>query len=62
LSLKNIQSVYQTSAKVNQLAEFVAIPEKKAQIQGLIGSSLSFVIEALFEKTALPFLLLLNDK
>ncbi|WP_394343607.1 transcription-repair coupling factor [Flavobacterium piscinae] len=45
-----------------QLAENIAVPEKKVQIKGLVGSSLSFVIQALFEKTELPFLLLFNDK
>ncbi|WP_290858108.1 transcription-repair coupling factor [Flavobacterium sp.] len=45
-----------------QLAESITIPEKKIQIKGLIGSSLSFVIQSLFQKTELPFLLLFNDK
>ncbi|MEZ4838259.1 transcription-repair coupling factor [Flavobacterium sp.] len=45
-----------------QLAENIAVPEKKVQIKGLVGSSLSFVIQALFEKSELPFLLLFNDK
>ena len=62
MSLKNIHSVYHASAKVNQLAEIIVAPESKAQLQGLIGSSLSFVMEALFQKTELPFLLLFNDK
>ncbi|WP_442902335.1 DEAD/DEAH box helicase, partial [Flavobacterium sp.] len=45
-----------------QLAENIAVPEKKVQIKGLVGSSLSFVVQALFEKSELPFLLLFNDK
>ncbi|MFY7743453.1 MAG: transcription-repair coupling factor [Flavobacterium sp.] len=45
-----------------QLAENITVPEKKVQIKGLVGSSLSFVIQALFEKSELPFLLLFNDK
>ncbi|WP_396182319.1 transcription-repair coupling factor [Flavobacterium sp.] len=40
----------------------MTIPEKKIQIKGLIGSSFSFVIQSLFQKTELPFLLLFNDK
>lgn len=44
------------------MAENIAVPEKKVQIKGLVGSSLSFVIQALFEKSELPFLLLFNDK
>ncbi|WP_396187998.1 transcription-repair coupling factor [Flavobacterium sp.] len=35
---------------------------KKTNITGLVGSSLSFVIHALFKKTELPLLLLFNDK
>ncbi|HRZ33059.1 MAG TPA: CarD family transcriptional regulator, partial [Flavobacterium sp.] len=44
------------------MSEIIAIPEKKVQLKGLIGSSLSFVIQTLFQKTELPFLLLFNDK
>jgi transcription-repair coupling factor (superfamily II helicase) len=62
LDLKNIYSVYNSSVKLVQLAESITIPEKKIQIKGLIGSSLSFVIQSLFQKTELPFLLLFNDK
>ncbi|WP_396152824.1 transcription-repair coupling factor [Flavobacterium sp.] len=45
-----------------QLADNIAVPENKIRIKGLIGSSLSFVIQTLFQKTELPFLLLFNDK
>jgi transcription-repair coupling factor (superfamily II helicase) len=62
LNLKNIYSVYNSSVKLVQLAESITIPEKKIQIKGLIGSSFSFVIQSLFQKTELPFLLLFNDK
>ncbi|WP_239986984.1 transcription-repair coupling factor [Flavobacterium tibetense] len=34
----------------------------KLFVSGLVGSSLSFVIEAVFQKTELPILLLFNDK
>jgi transcription-repair coupling factor (superfamily II helicase) len=62
LNVLNISSAYNSSAKIIQLAENIAVAEKKVQIKGLVGSSLSFVIQALFEKTELPFLLLFNDK
>jgi len=62
LNVSNISSAYNSSAKIIQLAENIAVPEKKVQIKGLVGSSLSFVIQALFEKSELPFLLLFNDK
>ena len=62
MNVSNITSAYTSSAKVIQLAENIAVPEKKTQIKGLVGSSLSFVIQSLFQKTELPFLLLFNDK
>ena len=62
MNVSNISSSYNSSAKIIQLAEIIAVPEKKVQIKGLVGSSLSFVIQSLFEKSELPFLLLFNDK
>jgi transcription-repair coupling factor (superfamily II helicase) len=62
LNVSNISSIFNSSAKIIQLAENITIPEKKVQIRGLVGSSLSFVIQTLFEKSELPFLLLFNDK
>jgi transcription-repair coupling factor (superfamily II helicase) len=62
LNVSNISSIFNSSAKIIQLAENITVPEKKVQIKGLVGSSLSFVIQALFEKSELPFLLLFNDK
>ncbi len=62
MNVSNISSIFNSSAKIIQLAENITVPEKKVQIKGLVGSSLSFVIQALFEKSELPFLLLFNDK
>ena len=62
MNVSNISSIFNSSAKIIQLAENITVPEKKLQIKGLVGSSLSFVIQALFEKSELPFLLLFNDK
>jgi transcription-repair coupling factor (superfamily II helicase) len=62
LNVSTISSAYTSSAKIIQLAEKIAVPENKIRIKGLIGSSLSFVIQTLFQKTELPFLLLFNDK
>lgn len=62
MNVSTISSVYNSSAKIIQLAENIAVPENKTQIKGLIGSSLSFVMQSLFQKTELPFLLLFNDK
>nr|WP_245748268.1 transcription-repair coupling factor [Flavobacterium terrigena] len=46
---------------MGQIAEFFA-SRKKINATGLVGSSLSFVVDALFKKSELPFLLLFNDK
>ena len=62
MNVSTISSAYTSSAKIIQLAEKIAVPENKIRIKGLIGSSLSFVIQTLFQKTELPFLLLFNDK
>ncbi|HRE76540.1 MAG TPA: transcription-repair coupling factor [Flavobacterium sp.] len=62
MNVSTISSAYNSSAKIIQLAENITIPENKIRIKGLIGSSLSFVIQSLFQKTELPFLLLFNDK
>ncbi|WP_394346707.1 transcription-repair coupling factor [Flavobacterium supellecticarium] len=47
---------------MNQLAEQLQKREEKIHLKGLIGSSLSFVIQSLFQKSDLPFLLLFQDK
>ncbi|WP_447637967.1 transcription-repair coupling factor [Flavobacterium microcysteis] len=47
---------------MKQISENLAIRENKIQIKGLIGSSLSFVVASLFEKSELPYLLILQDK
>ncbi|WP_409559648.1 transcription-repair coupling factor [Flavobacterium sp.] len=44
------------------MAEQLKQRETKIQIKGLLGSSLSFVLEALFQKTELPYLLIFQDK
>lgn len=62
MNVSTISSAYDSTAKIIQLAENIAAPENKVRIKGLIGSSLSFVIQSLFQKTELPFLLLFNDK
>ncbi len=53
---------YDKSAKINQIAEIISAPEKRLHLKGLIGSSLSFVIKSLFDKSDHPFLLILSDK
>jgi transcription-repair coupling factor (superfamily II helicase) len=53
---------YNSSPKIKQITEILAADQQKLQLNGLIGSSLSFVIQALFENTEHPFLVILNDK
>jgi transcription-repair coupling factor (superfamily II helicase) len=53
---------YNSSPKIKQITEFLAADQQKIQLNGLVGSSLSFVIQALFEKAEHPYLVILNDK
>ena len=60
--ITSIQNRYEKSAKINQIAESLTVPEQKIHLKGLIGSSLSFVTQAIFSKTENPMLLILDDK
>ncbi|WP_159799848.1 transcription-repair coupling factor [Flavobacterium sp. MK4S-17] len=53
---------YRSSAKTTQIAAALGQRENKIHINGLIGSSLSFVGDALFRMAELPFLIILKDK
>ncbi len=37
-------------------------PQARLQLSGLVGSSFSLVLQAVFKQSALPFLLVVNDK
>lgn len=58
----HILKTYAGNPKVSQISESLAVRENKIQLKGLIGSSLSFVVASLFEKSELPYLLILQDK
>ena len=62
MSKPNIHKKYDSSPKVNQIATEIAQRENKIHIKGLLGSSLSFVVQSLFGKSELPFLLVFQDK
>ena len=62
MSKKNLYSVYDNSPKIKQIVDSLQQAEQKIQLNGLLGSSLSFVVQSLFKKTEKPFLLILNDK
>ncbi|NBL65001.1 transcription-repair coupling factor [Flavobacterium sp. NST-5] len=57
-----ILNTYSGAAKTQQIVEILKNREAKIHLKGLIGSSISFVISALFEKTDLPYLLIFQDK
>jgi transcription-repair coupling factor (superfamily II helicase) len=72
LSKTTLYNTYDNSPKVKQIVAGLQQPEQKMHLNGLIGSSLSFVVQSLFKKTetrgvaeqsaAKPFLVILNDK
>ena len=62
MSKSKLLNTYDNSPKIKQIVDSLRIPENKLHLQGLAGSSLSFVINSLFQKTEKPFLVLLNDK
>jgi len=59
---QDVLNKYRGSEKVNAIAAKLGTGERKVHVKGLIGSSLSFVTHALFEKTESPFMLILQDK
>jgi transcription-repair coupling factor (superfamily II helicase) len=62
LSKNNLFHIYDGSPKVAQIADSLNARGRKIQLSGLIGSSLSFVVQSVFKKSENPFLLILDDK
>jgi len=62
LSKSVVVGKYDKATKVSQIAEILKQSENKIRLKGLIGSSLSFVVNSLFQKTELPFLMIFEDK
>lgn len=62
MSKANVLNTYDNSPKVKQIADSLQTPEQKIHLHGLVGSSLSLVIQSVFKKAERPLLLLLNDK
>ena len=62
MSKATILGRYEKSPKVNQIAESLQQRENKIHLSGLVGSSLSFMVRALFGKSERPFMLILQDK
>ena len=62
MSKTNLFQTYEKSAKVKQIGDSLKTRGQKIQLNGLIGSSLSFIVQSLFKSTENPFLLILDDK
>jgi transcription-repair coupling factor (superfamily II helicase) len=63
LSKTALYNTYDNSPKVKQIVEQLGgLNPIKMQLDGLLGSSVSFVIRALFKKAERPFLIVLNNK
>ncbi|MCP1997156.1 transcription-repair coupling factor [Flavobacterium sp. HSC-61S13] len=58
----DLKTLYREASKTNQLAEALTQRGQKIHAKGLIGSSLSFLIQGAFKKSEHPFLLLFHDK
>lgn len=57
-----ISEKYSRLPKISQISEAISNKANKISIKGLVSSSTSFVIQSLFEKSELPFLLVFQDK
>ena len=53
---------YDKATKVSQISEILQQSENKIHLKGLVGSSLSFLANSLFQKSELPFLMIFEDK
>ena len=62
MSLASLYNSYLHSTKVKQIADTLENPLTKIQLKGLLGSSFSFVFQAIFKQSDKPFLLIFNEK
>ena len=71
MSLTSLYNGYLHSTKVKQIADTLGTidseladqnPLTKIQLKGLLGSSFSFVFQAIFKQSDKPFLLIFNEK
>ena len=61
MSVKIISKKYSEQSKIGDISKAIH-GDTKIHIKGLVGSSLSFVVQALFQKSEHSFLLLCNEK
>lgn len=57
-----ISDKYSNTPKIKEISQAISNKANKISIKGLVGSSTSFVVQALFEKSENPFLLIFQDK
>ncbi|MBT8259433.1 MAG: transcription-repair coupling factor, partial [Bacteroidia bacterium] len=62
MSKTRIAQAYLQSLSTQKLRQSIAHSEGKTLVNGLVGSSLSFVISSAFKNSEKPFLLVMNDK
>ncbi len=62
MSKTQISQAFSQSLQVQKLRDAIAESQGKYQINGLVGSALSFVIRSIFKEVDKPFLVILQDK
>ena len=62
MSLASLYNSYLHSTKVKKITDELNNPLTKIQFKGLLGSAFSFVFQAIFKKSEIPFLLIFNEK
>ncbi|WP_445453267.1 transcription-repair coupling factor [Flavobacterium sp. 25HG05S-40] len=62
MSLASLYNSYLHATKVKQIADSLENPLIKIQLKGLLGSSFSFVFQAIFKQSEKPYLLIFNEK
>lgn len=62
MSTSTLFNTYEHSDKIKLIAESLEKNSAKLHCKGLLGSSLSFVLQAVFKKSEKPFLLICNEK
>ena len=62
MSLASLYNTYLDSTKVKQIVNTLENPLTKIELKGLLGSSFSFVFQAIFKQSEKPYLLIFNEK
>ncbi|WP_282134758.1 transcription-repair coupling factor [Seonamhaeicola maritimus] len=62
MSISNLSQTYEQTLQTQNLQNAIAQPQSKTHLEGLVGSSFSYVISSVFKTAEKPFLLVFNDK